>query len=128
MNYREYQRLKADAEAEYHRKIEAIEMVWKLSGGDAITPTIKDENTNGNGLIRGSLQQAVRQAYKLEPGEFTHRDLFNRIAVLDPAFASKIKDKLASVSGCLKRMVNEKELLLVEAGKGKRPSKYRRPG
>jgi hypothetical protein len=44
----------------------------------------------------------------------------------DPVLAEKIKNKLPSVSSVLKRMADDKELILVEAGSGKRPSKYRR--
>lgn len=128
MNYKEYGRLKADAEAEYRRKIEAIEMVWKLSGGDAAPVPSRNGRGNTDGLTRGSLQEAVRKAYRLCVGEFTHRDVYSQIAVIDAEFAAKIKDKLASVSGCLMRMVEDQELVLVEAGRGKRPSKYRRPG
>lgn len=123
MNHKEYERLKSDALADYKRKLDAIEMVWTLSGGKAISPAPKAQE---NGLSRGSLQNAVRQAVKMIFSEFTHRDVFNQIAVLDAEFAAKIKDKLASVSGALMRMVEDKELVLVEAGRGKRPSKYRK--
>jgi hypothetical protein len=128
MNYREYQRLKADAEAEYRRKIEAIETVWKLSGGAATVPSANGAKSNENGISKGSLQEAVRHAYKLLSGEFTHRDVYNQIIASDPIFAAKIKDKMPSLSGTLKRLADDQELVLVEAGKGKRASKYRRPG
>jgi hypothetical protein len=128
MNYREYQRLKADAQGEYRRKIEAIETVWKLSGGEAITPSTNGTKSDENGISRGSLQQAVRNAYTYLSGEFTHRDVYNQIVASDPVFAEKIKDKMPSLSGTLKRMADDKELVLVEAGSGKRASKYRKPG
>jgi hypothetical protein len=128
MNYREYQRLKAEAEAEYRRKIEAIETVWKLSGGASPIPSTNGSRPNENGITRGSLQEAVRHAYKLLSGEFTHRDVYNQIVASDPIFAAKIKCKMPSLSGTLKRLADDKELVLVEAGSGKRASKYRRPG
>ena len=128
MNYREYQRLKADAEAEFRRKLEAIETVWKLSGGIAAAPSTNGAKANESGITKGSLQQAVRDACRLLVGEFTHRDVYNRITATDPVFADKIKDKMPSLSGTLKRLADEKELILVEAGSGKRASKYRRPG
>lgn len=127
MNFREYQRLKAEAQAEYRRKIDAIETVWKLSGGVATTPP-GESRQNGVGIPRGSLQHAVRAASELLVGDFTHRDVQNQIATTDPAFAAQIKDKLASISGCLNRMAEERLLILVERGAGKRPSRYRRPG
>jgi hypothetical protein len=128
MNLREYQRLKAEAEAEYRRKLEAIETVWRLSGGPALIAAKNGSKSDENVLTKGALQEAARHAYKLLSGEFTHRDVFNKITATDPAFAALIKDKMPSLSGALKRMADDKELLLIEAGRGKRPSKYRRPG
>ena len=128
MNLREYQGLKAEAEAEYRRKLEAIEMVWKLSGGPGLIAAKNGLKSDENGFSKGALQEAARHAYKLISGEFTHRDVFNKIAATEPAFAELIKDKMPSLSGALKRMADDKELVLVEAGRGKRASKYRRPG
>lgn len=128
MNLREYQRLKAEAEADYRRKLEAIETVWKLSGGPSLAAIKNGTKSSETGLNKGALQEAARHAYKLLSGEFTHRDVFNKIAATDPTFAEQIKDKMPSLSGALKRMANDNELILVEGGSGKRASKYRRPG
>jgi hypothetical protein len=128
MNYREYQRLKTDAENEYRRKLEAIETVWKLSGGLTPKGFAAVADSNGTSLNKGSLQEAIRKAYKGLYGDFTHRDVYNQIATFDAAFAEKIKEKLASLSGGLKRMADDGELVLVEPGSGKRASKYRKAG
>lgn len=134
MNYREYQRLKAEAEAECRRKVEAIETVWKLINGN--TPAnghVPASSQNGSkpadpDVFRGSLQEAVRRAYQSLSGEFTHKEIYKQITVDDPVFAEKIKDKLPSLSNTLKRLSDVKELVLVEVGRGKRPSRFRRPG
>jgi hypothetical protein len=128
MNIREYQKLKQEAQAEYRRKIEAIEMVWKLSGGSSASGTVSNPTANPNqdSITRGSLQQSVRIATKLLPGAFTARDVYNQIVITDPPFAEKIKSRMGSLSGTLKRLSDEKELVLIEVGSGKRPSKYKR--
>jgi len=128
MNEREYLRLKADAETEYRRKLEAIETVWRMSGGEYSKGWKPTPSLNGDGLAKGTLQEAARAAIRLLSGDFTLRDVFTAIAKNDPILAGKLEDKMPSLSGALKRMADEKELVLVEAGKGKRPSKYRRPG
>ena len=46
MNRKEYERLKAEAQAEYRRKLEAIETVWRMTDG---------KNENGFG---GSWKEA----------------------------------------------------------------------
>lgn len=81
-----------------------------------------------SGIVRGELQNAAREAMKWVIGEFTYKDVFGVMKDHDPVFAEKIKDKMPSLSGTLKRMADEKELILVEAGTGKRPSRFRRPG
>jgi hypothetical protein len=122
MNLREYQRLKTEAEAEYRRKLEAIEMVWKLSGGDSKNGSSPHETSIG----KGSLQQAIRYAIPYLTGEFTLREVEQQMKVHDPVFAAKVKRP--SISGALKRMADDKEIVVVAAGSGKRASKYRKAG
>lgn len=124
MNAKEYERLKAEAQAEYRRKLDAIETVWKMSGGKDAQPA----NGSTGSVGKGALQQAVRSALLQVTGDFTLRDVYDQIKIIDPLFAEKLKDKLPSVSGTLKRMADDNELVLVETGRGKRPSKYRRKG
>jgi len=122
MNLREYQRLKAEAEAEYRRKLEAIEMVWKLSGGDSKNGSNPLETSIG----KGSLQQAIRYALQQITSEFTLREVEQQMKIHDPVFAAKVKRP--SISGALKRMADDKEIVVVAAGSGKRASRYRRAG
>jgi hypothetical protein len=125
MNRKEYERLKADAQNEYRRKLEAIETVWKMTDGrNGASADVSSSESVG----KGTLQEAVRNALPHIGGDFTLRHVYNQIVLDDPVLAEKIKDKMPSVSGALKRMADDKELILVEAGSGKRPSKYRRPG
>ncbi|SRR5258706_14559981 len=120
MNEREYLRLKNVAEAEFRRKIEAIELVWRMTGG-----TSKNGPKTGDSSIgKGSLQQAMRYAVDLLAGEFTARDVESQMRANDPAFAANVKR--ASLSAALKRLADDKKIVLVEVGAGKRPSKYRK--
>jgi hypothetical protein len=128
MNYREYERLKAEALAEYRRKLEAIETVWKLLNGTAPAAPKTGSNTGDSSIVKGSLQEAVRKAYPQVEGEFTHKDIYNQIVIANPPFAERLKDRMPSLANTLKRMADAKELILVETGSGKRPSRYRRPG
>jgi hypothetical protein len=122
MNIREYERLKVEAAAEYRRKLEAIETVWRMSGG----ASQNDADAQATTLGKGSLHQAVKNAVQVISGEFTHRDVEKQIQVSDPAIAAKVKRP--SLSSALKRLADEKEIVLVSAGRGKRASKYRRAG
>jgi hypothetical protein len=123
MNRKEYERLKAEAQTEYRRKLEAIETVWKMTdgrNGDS-SNTASSENVG-----KGDLQQAVRAALARIFGDFTLRHVYSEIVLADPVLAEKIKDKLPSVSSVLKRMADDNEITLVTAGRGKRASIYRR--
>jgi len=123
MNQREYERLKADALSEYKRKLDAIEMVWRMSGGANQTGASSNSFLESS-VGKGFLSQAIRNALKLLPGEFNIRDVEKQILAIDQALASRIKR--ASLSSALKRLEEEKEIVLVEKGKGKRASRYRK--
>jgi hypothetical protein len=122
MNVREYTRLKLEAEAEYRRKLEAIETVWKLSGG-----ANQGTATHGtSSLSKGSLHQAVKNAIQFLSGDFSLHDVEKRIQESDPALAARVKRP--SLSSALKRLADDKEIVLVTTGSGKRASTYRRAG
>lgn len=126
MNQREYEKLKTEANAEYRRKLEAIETVWKMSGGrNGNQPSAIAKN---GALGKGRLQRAIRTALESLSGEFDVRDIYNQVVNCDPILADQIKGKLPSISNALKRMVTTKDLVLVETGSGKKPSRYRRAG
>lgn len=118
MNEREYNRMKSEIEAEYRRKLDALDLVWKMSNA----------NRNGtqvaNPLIgKGQLLKAVRQALPSIRGDFTLHDIENRIRVDNPTLAATLKRP--SLSSALKRLVKDGVIALVSVGAGKRPSKYR---
>lgn len=119
MNEREYNKLKRAIEAEYHRKLEALEMVWRMSGG--AFPT--DSKPAGLTLGRGSTLNAVRSVLEDLQGEFTLRDVAQEITAKDPAFVATMKR--SSISSTLKRLAEKGEIELVAAGSGKRASRYR---
>lgn len=120
MKEKEYRKLKTQIEAEYHRKIEALETVWQMSGEDATKAGNQPEKRFG----KGSLLKAVRRALEQVKGEFTLRDIQEKIGLADSAFAATVKP--ASLSSTLKRLETDHELEIVERGRGKRASKYRK--
>jgi Fe2+ or Zn2+ uptake regulation protein len=121
MNQREYTRLKSVAEAEYRRKIEAIETVWKLSGGNRQNGAKLQET----GVSNGSLRQAIAEVVLMLSGEFSVRDVQRHLTENSPEFAEV---KRPSISSVLKRMASDNEIALVTLGSGKRASSYRRTG
>ena len=116
MREREYLRLKRQIEAEYRQKLEALELVWKMSGKVAGRP---------ERIARVALQQFVR-AFSAEAydDEFTVDDVFRYVRQQTPGVVLN----RASLSGILQRFVRNGELELVSRGKGSKPSRYRRTG
>jgi hypothetical protein len=116
MREREYLRLKRQIEAEYRQKLEALELVWKMSGKVGGRP---------ERLARVALQQFVR-AFSAEAydDEFTVDDVFRYVRQQTPGVVLN----RASLSGILQRFVRNGELELVSRGKGSKPSRYRRMG
>ena len=116
MREREYLRLKRQIEAEYRQKLEALELVWKMSGKVAGRP---------ERIPRVALQQLVRAFLdEAHDDEFTVDDVFRYVRQQTPAVVLN----RASLSGILQRFVRNGELELVSRGKGSKPSRYRRTG
>ena len=116
MREREYLRLKRQIEAEYRQKLEALELVWKMSGKVAGRP---------ERIARVALQQFVRAFFaEAYDDEFTVDDVFRYVRQQTPGVVLN----RASLSGILQRFVRNGELELVSRGKGSKPSRYRRMG
>jgi hypothetical protein len=108
------------AHAQYRRTIEAIETVWKMTGGTRQNGT----NDQSVSVGKGALRQAVVDAIQIMPASFTWREVEKQIKSATPDLAIK----RASLSSVLKRLEKDKEIILVAVGSGKRPSTYRRSG
>jgi hypothetical protein len=116
MREREYLRLKRQIEAEYRQKLDALELVWKLSGKVAGRP---------ERIARVALQQLVRAFLdEAHDDEFTVDEVFKSVRQQTPGVVLN----RASLSGVLQRFVRNGELELVSRGKGSKPSRYRRMG
>ena len=116
MREREYLRLKRQIEAEYRQKLEALELVWKMSGRVAGRP---------ERIPRVALQQLVRAFLdEAHDDEFTVDEVFKYVRLETPAVVLN----RASLAGVLQRFVRNGELELVSRGKGSKPSRYRRMG
>jgi len=117
MNDREYARLRATIEADYRRKLDALELIYGMTPKAstaapstlAITP------------IKGELTQAAIKAVQQAKGEFNIRDIEQLIKVTN----GNMDVKRGSLSNILKRLEG-KEIEVIEKGSGKRPTKYRR--
>src|SRR5215468_1558992 len=114
MREREYLRLKRQVEAEYRQKMDALDLVWKMSGKVVGRP---------QRIRRVALQQLVR-AFLVEAreNEFSLDEVLNYVRQQTPA----VVVNRASLSGVLQRLVLNGELELVSRGKGSKPSQYRR--
>jgi len=121
MNQREYERLKREIQAEYQKKLEALEMIWQMAQNrNHSTASATTRSTSE--LARGFLLSAVKNALQHISGDFSQHIVVQKIAELHPNLSPV---KRASVSSALKRLAGGKEIELVEAGSGKRPSVYR---
>lgn len=119
MKEREYRKLRNEIEAEYHKKIEALDLVWKMSCGETAA-----NGAAGQVFGKGTLLKAVRQALEGLRGDFVLKDVVERIRVNNSSFAATLKR--ASLSSTLKRLAKSHEIEVVEPGKGKRASTYRK--
>ncbi|HWB08802.1 MAG TPA: hypothetical protein VG826_06250 [Pirellulales bacterium] len=121
MNEREYQRLKKHIEDDYRKKLDALEVVWALASGldgPGKAKAEKDDRDEEEGEPRGVLA-SVEAVLVGVPEIFTTKDV-------ESQFGESNAPERSSISHALKRMTREGKLEIAEAGKGQRPTKYRR--
>ena len=118
MHEREYNKLSKSIEEEYHKKLDALDLVYKMAGGN--TQNGRSPRTSGRGA---QIKQAVMGVLPGMNGEFNQRDIESKITASFPDIAVGLKR--SSLSVALKRIAESGKIQIVEAGKGKRPTKYR---
>lgn len=122
MREAEYKRLKGRIEEECRKKLEALELVWRMSNS-----TSQNGNQQGSMVTfgKGALQLAVRNALQEIKGDFTLHDIEKWIRTNNQSLAATLKR--ASLSGTLKRLEEKThEVEIVSRGSGKRASTYRK--
>ena len=99
---------------EYHKKLEAIDTVWKLAG-------IKEKSgKSGASGKRGGLTQEVRQIIQLMRGNFTLRDVE---AALKKANANRAI-RMPSLSTILLRLSSDSAIKVITPGVGRQATVY----
>jgi hypothetical protein len=112
MHEREYKKIRSTIEAEYRKKLDALELIYGMAG------------KNGNSSpspVKGELAQAVVSSIRQTTVDFNVRDIEQALKIMHPT----LMVKRGSLSNTLKRLEG-REIELVEKGSGKRPSQYRR--
>jgi hypothetical protein len=131
MTEREYTLLKDEAErkfalarAEYTGDIEAIERVWRLSGGarrdEQASVNAEDDDDSGEdeSVAPESFVGRIRSVLPDMPDPFTLHDVNDALMENFPG------QPITALSSALKRMADTHEIVVVELGKGRRPSKF----
>ena len=118
MKETEYLRLKRQALIEYHKKLEAIETVWKLAGTPKEKPGAVPAHTK-----RGGFTQNVRQAIQSMQGNFTLRDVETTLRKTNPG----VQIRLPSLSTILLRLSADSVIKTVTPGAGRQPTVYAKP-
>ena len=115
MKEREYRKLRAKIECEYRENLQALDLVFKMSGGDAA------EVGAATPLPMGELAKAVRGAVDAQGSEFTVRNIEDAILESNPDYRGSINR--TSISSALKRLVND-VIVVKQLGRGKRATRY----
>lgn len=115
MDYAEYKKLKDSIEAEYKKRIDALEMVWHMSQGQDEVTGISDDKPCL------SLSNEIRKVITGLSVEFTANDIEQGLQ--DHGFGRK---KRIQITNTLHRLMRLKELEVVRKGEGRRASTYRK--
>ena len=119
MNEREYNRLRKHIEADYEKKIEALELVWAMSQGD-----LGGASSNGKANVRqarGVASECVSDAIQRKGGMcFSVRDIAELISRDCETTVNR-----TTIAHKLRALVDGGQLSVVTVGKGKRATIYR---
>ena len=115
MNEKEYLRLKRQIRDEYVEKTKALDMVRHMAS-----------DRKGNGTSKpgrkGEVREVVKRAVNTLIEVFNQNDVLAAAQQNDPNIIGLNR---VSVASALRRLAAERILEIVEAGKGKRATKYR---
>ncbi|MDZ4819346.1 MAG: hypothetical protein SGJ20_10275 [Planctomycetota bacterium] len=131
MNEREYLRLRQEAKKEYHRKLEALEMVWEMANKSSppsdAKPRIERRKIAGAAVARIDsplranrqvVNQAILDAVTAMPVEFNSRQVVEAIGQ-----SGEYLDR-STVSHALMRLCKLGKIALIREGSGKRPTEF----
>jgi hypothetical protein len=123
MNEREYNRLKQQIENDYKKKLEALDIIWQMA-----KENVRETPVNGKSstVKAGTLMGAIRQVLPFVSGEFDINTIIQLVEARRPDIKTPINP--TSVSGSLRKLEKANAIVLMEAGAGKRPNRYRKAG
>lgn len=124
MDQRTYNRLRSLIESRYRRELEALEAVWSLAKTGAPGADADAALPAALRLPHGKAESLVHWAAQTFTERFTLHDVRAVLANAKPEHARDISN--AAISTVLRRMADQQQLEIIEAGKGKRPSVYQR--
>lgn len=115
MDYTEYKRLKDEIDAEYQKKKEALEMIWRMSQ--------KHNGVNVSDGERSSitLSDAMRKLISNFPGDFTANDIQQGLKDHNIKGVTRL-----AITNTLNRLLRRNEIDVIKKGRGRSPGLYRR--
>lgn len=132
MNRDDYLRLRQQIEEDYRRKIEALELVWRIANEICAVPApteseISEESTDLDSGIqpaKGELQKAIQDAIRDLRRPFTVSDVEDKLRAQRP----DLLIRRSSISSALQRMAAAEcaSVEVVQLGAGQRPNIYER--
>ncbi len=122
MRESEYLKLKQRIEAESRKKLEALELVWKMSGGSngklanlSVSPL--------DGKPKGRLVQAIREFLKTASEEFSISDIHTAL-LRDHSELGEVRRQ--SIATALRRQQERKVIDVITPGRGRTEARYRK--
>jgi hypothetical protein len=114
------ERRHSEIEAEKRKQLDSLETIWNLFSTIRVI-----QHPPAATLSQGTfpLAEAIRQVLPKMPSAFNINDVIEHVEA--GGFDVKKPINPTSVSGALRKMEDTGVLELIEAGKGKRPSKYK---
>jgi len=126
MKRRDYLRKRAELDAEYKQRIEALEIVWRMFNADESLPTVESARDIEDDALQWpfeiSRRDVVRQAIATISGSFTAKDVRSALKSLNNDWSERLDDN--QLSSLVARLADKKEIGVLKAKSGREPAVY----
>ena len=149
MDAKQYLKMRAKAEDEFKKNLEAIDRVWHMSHPDKAPPVPKagslsdvlrvseavirlPEPLASNGHNPFVLSQAIKQIIAEMPynAEFSQPVILHKLLIVHPELKPRVaRDQIkAQIAGLLSRLAKRDEITRIKEGHGSEPSIFKKEG
>jgi hypothetical protein len=118
----QYLKARFNLESEYREKLRSLDQVWQMFHGESPPPEVINGHSDAVKQVRGAWRQVAQAVIAAIPDSenFTVREVEAGMNAKEPSLAIDRQQ----ISVFLKKLADDKELVIVSHGRGATPAVY----